>query len=110
MFGKSRMASRFNLKLRTASRVVSAAYQIWREWFSRSERPRLDQLRGLAEANGCDYTALFLSYLEIRQRLRQGQDVRIGYYTDYHGVSTDAIQLVIDLARLSIESCPWRSS
>jgi len=110
MFGKSRMASRFNLKLRTASRVVSAAYQIWREWFSRSERPRLDQLRGLAEANGCDYTALFLSYLEIRQRLRQGQDIRIGDYTDYHGVSAGTIQQVIDLARLSIESCPWRSS
>ena len=110
MFGKSRMASRFNLKLRTASRVVSAAYQLWREWFSRSERPRLDRLRGLAEANGCDYTALFLSYLEIRQRLRQGQEVRIGDYTDYHAVATDAIQQVIDLARVSTESCPWRSS
>jgi hypothetical protein len=110
MFGKSRMASRFNLKLRTASRVVSVAYQAWREWFSRSERPRLDQLRGLAEANGCDYTALFLSYLEIRQQLRQTQEIRIQHYTDYHVVSADIIQQVIDLARVSIESCSWRSS
>jgi hypothetical protein len=110
MFGKSRIASRFNLRLRTAARVVSAAYQIWRDWFARSERSRLDQLRALGEENGCEYSALFLSYLEIRHHLRTEQEVGIGYYTGYHGVSVESIQQVIDLARASIKSCPWRSS
>jgi len=110
MFGGSRMATRFHLKLRTATRVVSMAYQLWRDWFARSERPRLDQLRGLADVNQCEYTALFLTYLEIRQRQRMGQEVRIGEYKDYHGVPTETIQQVIDLARVSIESCSWRSS
>ena len=110
MFGSSRMASRFNLKLRTASRVVSAAYQLWRDWFSRSERPRLDQLRTIAEEQHCEYTALYLSYLEIRSLLRTEQAVEMGDYTSYHGVDPDTIQQVIDLARASCESCSWRSS
>nr|MBI3613956.1 hypothetical protein [Nitrospirota bacterium] len=110
MFGKSRIASKFNLKLRTASRVVSATYQLWRDWFARSERPRLDQLRALAEEQHCEYTALYLSYLEIRHLLRTGREVKNNDYTNYHAVSSDTIQQVIDLARASCENCPWRSS
>lgn len=110
MFGKSRIAFKFKLKPRTAARVASAAWKAWREWFGHKERLQLEQLRALAEEAGREYPAFYFSYLEIRGRLRKNQKVTADYYARFHTVSTRAIQQVIDLAKSSIESCPWRSS
>jgi hypothetical protein len=110
MFSKGKIAFRLNLKLRTAASVASSAWRLWREWFGRKERPRLEQVRIIAEENNRDYTPLFLSYLEIRQRLRTGQDISIVYYTNYHSVPAETIQQLIDLARASTTSCPWRDT
>jgi hypothetical protein len=110
MFGTKAIVSKFQLKPRTATRVALASWKAWREWFSHRERIRLEQLRTIAEESGCEYTDLFLSYREIRSKIRSGQDVDVQYFTGYHGVSEKTIQQVIDLARASIESCPWRPS
>jgi hypothetical protein len=110
MFGTKAIVSKFQLKPRTATRVALASWKAWREWFSHKERLGLEQLRTIAEESGCEYTDLFLSYREIRSKIRSGQDVDVRYYTGYHGVSEKTIQQVIGLARASIESCPWRSS
>ena len=110
MFGKSRTASTFNLKLRTASRVVSAAYKVWREWFSRKERITLEKLRDLAEEAGIEYSSLYLTYLKIREQLRKGEKVDVREHAGYHQISSDFIQHLIMLAKASIESCTWRSS
>lgn len=110
MFGKSKVAFKHNLKLRTAASVASAAWKAWREWFGHKERLRLEQLRVLAEEAGCEYAAFYFSYLEIRGRLRKNQKVTADYYARFHTAPAKAIQQVIDLAKSSIESCPWRSS
>jgi hypothetical protein len=110
MFSASWIASQFHLRPRTAARVSSAAYKAWREWFSHKERLKLEQLRTMAEENGWNYTDLFFSYLKIRGQIRSGQEVDLGFYTGYHSTSRELIQPVIDLAKASIESCPWRSS
>lgn len=110
MFGTKTIASRFQLKPRTATRVVLAAWKAWRDWFSHKERLRLEQLRTIAEDHGCDYTDLFLSYREIRGKIRFGQEVNVRYYTGYHGVCEETIQQIIDLAQASGESCPWKNS
>jgi hypothetical protein len=110
MFGKRMVASMFNLKLRTAASVVSAAYKAWREWFSHHERPRLEQLRRIAEESGREYTPLYFSYLEIRSMLRNKQEVTANYYARRHTIPNQESQQIIDLAQSSIESCRWRSS
>src|SRR3990172_5388584 len=78
IYGKGRIGARFNLKPRTAASVSSGAWTRWREWFSRSERLRLDELRVLADDAGCDYTAMYFTYLEIRKRLRASEVVNLG--------------------------------
>lgn len=110
MFGKNRIAFKFNLKPRTAARVASAAWKAWRDWFGHKERLKLEQLRVLAEEAGCEYAAFYFSYLEIRGRLRKNQKVTADYYARFHTVPAKAIQQTIDFAKSSIESCPWRSS
>lgn len=109
-FGKSKIASKFNLKLRTAASVASAAWKAWRDWFGHKERLKLEQLRVLAEEAGCEYAAFYFSYLDIRGRLRKNQKVTADYYARFHTVPAKAIQQTIDFAKSSIESCPWRSS
>jgi len=110
MFGKSKVAYKFNLKLRTAASVASAAYKAWREWFGRKERPRLQQLRRIAEETSHEYSPLYFSYLEIRDLLLNNQVVTADYYVRFHTIPIKEIQQIIDLAKASIESCPWRSS
>jgi len=110
MFNKSRIAFKFNLKLRTAASVASAAYKAWREWFGRKERPRLEQLRRIAEESGREYSSLYFSYLEIRGRLRNKQEVTADYYARFHEIPVQDVQKIIEIAQSSIESCPWRSS
>ena len=110
MFSKSKIAFKLNLKLRTAASVSATAWKGWREWFGRKERPRLEQLRTIAQDAGLEYTAFYLSYLEIRNRLRKNQPVTAKDYASYHSVPAETIQAVIDLAQASIESCPWRGS
>lgn len=110
MFNKNRIGSKFSLKPRTAARVSSAAWRAWREWFGRKERLQLEQLRTIASENEREYGPLFLSYLEIRQQLRQGQTINVGYYTGYHSLPEEVIQEIVALAKSSVESCPWRSS
>lgn len=108
MFGKSKVAFRHNLKLRTAARVASAARKSWRDWFGHKERLILTQLRTLAEDADCDYPQLYFSYLEIRGKLRSGQEVIASYYTGLHEAPTNVIFRIINLANVSVESCPWR--
>lgn len=108
LFGKTRVAHRFKLKLRTAARVASASWRAWRSWFAHHERPRLEQVRTLAQENGREYGALYFSYLEIRGRLRNGEPVIVEYYARFHAMSADAVEQVIELAGVSIASCPWR--
>jgi len=110
IYGKGRIGARFNLKPRTAASVSSGAWKRWREWFSRSERLRLDDLRTLADDGGCDYTALYFTYLEIRKRLRAGEAVSLGEYARYHRAPEALMEQVRDLAHASIQSCPWRAS
>jgi hypothetical protein len=110
MFGKSRVAFKFNLKLRTAASCASAAHKAWREWFSRSERPRLEQVRMVAQNTGRDYAPLYFSYLEMRNRLRTNQKVTPDDYTGFHSLPAEAVQQMMALAKSSIESCPWRMS
>ncbi|MBI5197645.1 MAG: hypothetical protein HZA19_03450 [Nitrospirae bacterium] len=110
MFSKSRVATQFRLKPRTATRVLAAARKAWRDWFSRSERLTLDHLRTIGQEFDREYTPIFLSYLEIRSRLRKGQEVTISYYGDYHRLPDETIRQMIALAQSSIESCPWRNS
>lgn len=110
MFGKSRIAFKFNMKPRTAARVASAAWKAWRDWFGHKERLRLEQLRTLAEETSREYPAFYFSYLEIRGRLRKNQKVTADYYARFHTAPAKAIQQVIDLAKSSIESCPWKGS
>jgi hypothetical protein len=109
MFGTHKIISKFHLKPRTATSVASAAYRTWREWFSHKERLKLEQLRSIAEETGWDYSDLSLSYREIRDNIRNGQKIDIGYYTGYHNFSIETVHQIIDLAKASIESCPWRS-
>lgn len=108
LFGKTRVAHRFTLTLRTAARVTSASWKAWRAWFSQQERPRLEQIRDLAHEHGRDYAALYFSYLEIRGCLRTGEAVVVEHYTRFHTLPVDTIERVIDLAGASIASCPWR--
>jgi len=108
MFGKSLVAHKFNLKLRTAARVASAAWRAWREWFSRQERPRLEQLRTLAQETGREYQSLYFSYIEIRGQLRSGEAVVVEFYARFHSIPVTAIESMIELAGASIASCPWR--
>lgn len=110
MFGTKSVAPKFQLKLRTATRVSSTAYRAWRDWFGHKERITLGRLRTLAEESGCNYSGLYFSYLEIRGRMRKNQKVTADYYAGFHAVPADVIRRVIDLAQSSIKSCPWRSS
>jgi hypothetical protein len=110
MFGKTRIAFKFNLKPRTATRVVSAAWRAWRDWFGHKERVHLQRLQQIAEGCGKEYTALFFSYLEIRGRLRKTQKVTANYYANYLSASSETVMQMIDLAKESIDSCSWRHS
>jgi predicted nucleotide-binding protein (sugar kinase/HSP70/actin superfamily) len=110
VFGKSLVAHRFNLKVRTAARVASAAWRAWREWFSRQERPRLEQLRALAQETGREYQSLYFSYIEIRGELRSGKAVVVEFYARFHSIPATAIERMIEIAGASIASCPWRVS
>jgi hypothetical protein len=110
IYGKGRIGARFNLKPRTAASVSSGAWKRWRDWFSRSERLRLDELRALAEEARRDFTALYFTYLEVRQRLRAGEAVSLGDYARYHSAPEALMERVKDLAHASIQSCPWRPS
>jgi hypothetical protein len=110
IFSKSKIAFKFDLKPRTAASVSSAGWKGWREWFGRKERPRLEQLRIIAQEAGLTSSSLYFSYLEIRSLLRKKQKVTADYYARFHAVPAEAIQVVIDLARASIESCPWEPS
>ena len=108
LFGKTRVAHRFTLKLRTAARVASAAWKAWRAWFAQQERVRLEQIRALAHEGGREYAALYFSYLEIRGTLRGGEPVIVEHYARFHTMPADTIERVIELAGASIASCPWR--
>ncbi len=108
LFGKTRVAHRFNLTLRTAARVTSASWKAWRAWFTQQERARLEQIRALAHEHGRDYAPLYFSYLEIRGLLRSGEPVVVEHYARFHALPADTIERVIDLAGTSIASCPWR--
>lgn len=108
VFGKSLVAHKFNLKLRTAARVASAAWRAWREWFTRQERPRLEQLRMLAQETGREYQSLYFSYIEIRGELRSGKAVVVEFYARFHSIPATAIERMIEIAGASIASCPWR--
>lgn len=110
MFSKSKIAFKFNLKLRTAASVSSAAWKAWREWFGRKERSRLDELRMIAQEAGHEYSSFYFSYLEIRNRLRTNQEASVDYYARFHSVPAETIQRMIDLAQVSIKSCHWRGS
>lgn len=110
-FGKNKTAARFNLKIRTAARVSSAAWKAWRDWFSHRERRILEQLRDLAEENGGAYEKFSGTYLEIRADLSRGETKPDEYHAGYlEGVPPETIREMIDLAKSSIGSCPWRSS
>ena len=110
MFGKRVVASMFNLKIRTAAGVVTAAYKAWREWFGHQERHKLEQLRRIAEECGREYTPLYFTYLEIRSMLRNKQEVTADYYARRHTIPNQESQQIINLAKASLESCPWRST
>jgi hypothetical protein len=109
-YGKTRIGARFNLKPRTAASVSSAAWKRWREWFSRSERLRHDELRDLADEARREFAAMYFTYLEIRQRLRAGEAVGLEEYMRYHNAPEALMERVKDLAQASIQSCPWRPS
>ena len=109
-FNRNSVAAKFNLKSRTAGSVCQAAWKAWRDWFGHKERLKLEHLRDLAEEASIDYTALSFTYLAIRKQLRRGEEVQADDHTGYHQVQAHVIQPVIELARASIESCPWRSS
>lgn len=108
LFGKTRVAHRFNLTPRTAARVASASWKAWRAWFAQQERARLEQIRALAQERGREYAALYFSYLEIRGRLRSGEPVVVEHYARFHTMPARVIEQVIELAGTSIASCPWR--
>ena len=108
LFGKTRVAHRFNLTPRTAARVTSASWKAWRAWFAQQERARLEQIRALAHERGREYAALYFSYLEIRGMLRSGEPVNVEYYARFHTMLADAMEGVIEIAAGSIASCPWR--
>jgi len=112
VFGTRSIVSKLRLKPRTATRVVSAAYKAWREWFGHHERLKLEQLRDLAEGAGIEYSALYFTYLGIRNKLRRGEkaDVDVDEAAGYHGVQVYVMQPVLDLAKASVASCPWRTS
>lgn len=110
MFGTNAIASRFRLKPRTATRVSSAAWRSWRDWFGHKERLTLDHLRALAEDCGLEYSSLYQTYRDIRNDLRNDQTKPVDYYAGYHCVPDQFILLVVELAKSSIRSFPWRSS
>jgi hypothetical protein len=110
LFGKTRVAHRFNLKLRTAARVTSASWKAWRSWFAHHERPRLEQLRTLAQETGREYQSLYFSYIEIRGELRSGKAVVAEFYARFHAIPVTASERMIEIAGASIASCPWRVS
>jgi hypothetical protein len=110
IYGKGRIGARFNLKPRTAASVSSAAWKRWRDWFSRSERLRHDEIRMVADEARRDFSAMYFTYLEIRQRLRAGEAVSLGDYARYHSAPEALMERVKDLAQASIQSCPWRAS
>ena len=87
-----------------------AAWKAWRDWFGHKERLYLEQLRDLAEEIGIEYTGIYFTYLGIREKLRRGEEADIDEAASYHRVQVHAIKPVLDLAKASIESCPWRSS
>ncbi|NKE72857.1 hypothetical protein [Candidatus Manganitrophus noduliformans] len=109
-FGKNKTAARFGLKIRTAARTSSAAWRAWRDWFGHRERRILEQLRDLADENGGEHEKFSATYLEIRGQIRSGQEVDMEHHAGYHNVSREIILQVVDLAKASIESCPWRLS
>ena len=109
-FGKNKIASMFKLKLRTSASISVAAWKTWRDWFGHKERLYLEQLRDLAEEIGIEYTGIYFTYLGIREKLRRGEDADIDEAAGYHGVQVHVIQPILDLAKASVASCPWRSS
>lgn len=109
-FGTTNIASRYHLAPRTATRVASAVYRAWRNWFGHHERLHLERLGGLAEETGIGYEALYIAYLSIRKQLRGGQTVCVEDHTGYLSAPAEVIDQIIDLARASIESCSWRLS
>lgn len=58
----------------------------------------------------CEYTGIYLSYPEIRGGLGKDQPVDADDFARYHGVPSEIIREIIDLARGSVVSCPWKSS
>jgi hypothetical protein len=51
-FGKSKIAVRYGLKIRTAASLSQSAWKAWRDWFGHTERLHLEQLRDLASEEG----------------------------------------------------------
>lgn len=109
-FGKSRIAARYGLKVRTAASLSLTAWKAWRDWVGHKERLHLDRLRDLAREAGIEYGSLFFTYLAIRKQLRKGEEVLAHEHSGYHQVQPHVIQQVIELAQASIEGCPWRSA
>ena len=89
-FGALKLCRRFHLSIEETRKVRRRAYSRWSHWFRVCE----EHVLRLTERFGADGEGK-KKYLELRQRLRAGEDVS--------GENSD----VIDLVRKSIRSVKW---
>jgi hypothetical protein len=88
-FGALKLCRRFHLSIEETRKVRRRAYSRWSHWFRGCEEHVLRLTERFGEREGKK------KYLELRQRLRAGEDVS--------GENSD----VIDLVRKSIRSVKW---
>jgi len=88
-FGALKLCRRFHLSIEETRKVRRRAYSRWSHWFRGCEEHVLRLTERFGEGEGKK------KYLELRQRLRAGEDVS--------GENSD----VIDLVRKSIRSVKW---
>lgn len=110
MLGIKAVATRFNLKPRTAALATAAAWKLWQVWFPSEEKPRLVRLRELAEEINHAETRLIILYRDVREKLRYNQEITPDDHKRHIPITAEIILKVIDLAKSSLESRPWKES
>ncbi len=111
---KNVISAQFHLSPATAWRVINTAWQMWLDWYQSEESFRQKQVLDLAERTGWTRTggpSPEAVYRDFRRRIRCGREAEVnGISTRFEGSRADFFRQVIDIAKASIESCPWRKT
>ena len=94
---------------------MNTAWQMWLDWYQCEESIRQKQVLDLAEENGLDpfrwpisrrlSTGIFAGGFDAGR----GAEVNGISARDLRDLRADFFRQVIDIAKASIESCPWRN-